>query len=231
MTIHTEMWRSNADRTSVQVALTNRVWQELRTEPATDIAALRAEVDDFIAVLDGTVPTLPARVAAERAARRVPGIQAVVNHIVVALRPDDERSDAELGSAAALALSWDVRVPPGVRATVRRGWVTLEGEVSAEYQREAAEETVGRLVGARGLTSEIAIEPLTRPADLRARVRDALAHDPRLAPRHIRVDAIEDAIVLQGRVRSLAERDEAEQVAWSVAGVGRLKDALQVRRS
>lgn len=231
MTIHTEMWRSNADQTSVQVALTQRLWDELRREPGLDTTDLTADVTDFVATLGGAVPRLPDKLVAERAAKRVPGIQAVVNRVEVTPPPSSERSDTDLTRIATYALEWNTLVPAGrVQASASRGWVTLEGDVDADYERAAAEETIQRLAGVRGITSRIIVAPPQGEGPLRSRIEEALHRDPQLRGLHIAVETEEGLVRLRGRVHSLAERDEAEHVAWAAPGVrGVTDDALEVR--
>ena len=57
--------------------------------------------------------------------------------------------------------------------TVRDGWVSLTGEVEWQIQREAAEHTVRRLYGVKGLTNAITVKPQVRVADVKTRIEDA----------------------------------------------------------
>ena len=46
-----------------------------------------------------------------------------------------------------------------VKVVVKNGWITLEGEVDWQYQKDAAFDAVHHLVGVRGVTNLIALKP------------------------------------------------------------------------
>lgn len=161
-----QIWLSRSDELAVQAELQNKVWDELEVEPTLDPSGLGVNVSEYVATLDGTVISYPQKLAAARAAKRVPGVQAVQNEIAVVLPVLQQRTDEDLGRAVAHALEWNVLIPHGrVTAAVARGWVTLEGNVEWDHERIAAEEAVAHLVGVRGITNSIAVTPLARPND------------------------------------------------------------------
>jgi osmotically-inducible protein OsmY len=230
MTINRELWLSNADQTSVQVSLTRDLWNELRADRSWRFADLRVELIDYEAVLSGTVPRLVDKLAAERAAKRVRGIQAVRNEIIVDLPRESLRSDADLLDMAFHALAWNSCVPAGhVRVRVESGWITLSGVVDTEWERTVAEETIERLVGVRGVTSTIRLAPA--PAigrDVRSQIDDALHDDLMLRGAHIKVAAHDHDVLLRGRVHSLAQREEAERVARALSAGAAVIDRLEI---
>lgn len=81
-----ELWLSGGDEPPADVRLQARVWEELHREVRLDGAELRVEVNDGVAVLDGTVDLAVAKAAAERAARRVEGLTGVESRIEVRSR-------------------------------------------------------------------------------------------------------------------------------------------------
>ena len=92
-------------------------------------------VKDGVVTLTGTVDSYFKKWAAEEAAHRVAGVKAVANDIEVRLT--SERTDADIAAAVARALEWDAFIPPDkVKVTVSKGWVTLEGEVEWQYQKQ-----------------------------------------------------------------------------------------------
>ncbi len=80
-----ELWLSHAEELRPQMELQDRIWSELRKEAAADIADVSVIVEDFVATLSGTVPSVDASLAVTRAAERVPGIRAVINEVAIAL--------------------------------------------------------------------------------------------------------------------------------------------------
>lgn len=144
------------------------VSEEIRWDPRLADAELGAVVVGGVVTLVGSVPSYAAREAAAEAALGVAGVRGVANEIVVDLPSDGRRSDAALTRAALDALRWDVLTPDErVIVTVQQGWVSLDGEVDWEYQRNAAEGTLRNLTGLRGLTNRIRVTDRDRAGAIR----------------------------------------------------------------
>jgi osmotically-inducible protein OsmY len=225
-----EMWLAEDDQLAVGSELQSRVFDELSREPALETADLTVGVDARVVTLAGTVRSYPEKLVAERAARRVPGVRGVRNGVAVVLPTDARRTDRQIARAAAWALDSDVLVPRGrVTAASHDGWVELTGVVTHHAERQAAEEAVERLVGVNGVTNLVALEPpAVPPEDAAAQVEATLRAHAALHGDHVRVEAFGATIVLRGRVRSLAERDEAVQIAWGVPGVTAVQAELEL---
>jgi osmotically-inducible protein OsmY len=70
-------------------------------------------------------------------------------------------ADMKLQDQVLDALRWEQRVDPGaLRVEVRDGYVTLAGQVATEEARSAAEWAAGRVVGVKGVESEIVVVAL-----------------------------------------------------------------------
>lgn len=218
-------------------ALQGDLLKELEWEPRLDASRIDVAVaDDGVVSLTGLVRSYAAKVAAERAVKRVKGVQVVVNDLDVQVPMSHERTDTEIGEAVARALEWDVLVPHDkIRARVSDGWVRLEGEVDWNYQRTAAEEAVHRLTGVKGITNlitvlpQVANEDVKTRDDVRAAIEAALKRSAEVEAEHIVVMTHHGNVVLRGRVHSWAERDAAEAAAWSAPGVATLDDRLLVK--
>src|SRR3954465_4008155 len=130
------------------------VLEELAWEAEVQPNEIGVAVNDGIVPLTRLVASFPKKWGAERAAQRVRGVVAVANDIEVRLPGSAERTDADIAAAAVRALEWDVMVPADkIKVTVSKAWVTLEGEVEWQYQREAAERDVRRLFGVKGVSN------------------------------------------------------------------------------
>jgi osmotically-inducible protein OsmY len=227
-----EMWRADdGGRAVLQSRLQRAVFDEFALEPALDAADIRVVVDGRVATLSGTVQRYPDKLAAERAAKRVRGVQMVRDELAVVPPVSEQRTDWEITLAAMQVLESHVLVPRDqVRATVAGGWVQLAGEVGRGAERRAAEQAVQCLVGVKGVTNLITVKLAAPPEGLRARVTAALARTAALRGHRIDI-AIEDGdVVLQGRVPSVAERERVEQAAWDVPAVTSVRNQLRVSR-
>ena len=60
------------------------------------------------------------------------------------------------------------------------------------------------------------------------RVKTAMLNDPAVGGLRIDVDTYKGVVTLSGRVKSLAERDQAITLARRTSGVVEVKDAMQV---
>ena len=153
------------------------VINELQWDPQiTDPDAIGVAVADGAVTLTGTVPSYAEKLAAARAAERVYGVKAVANDLKVKL-PGAPRDDSGIATAIAHVLENNVQIPEGrVHARVEDGWVTLDGEVDYEFQRQEVERMVRQVRGVIGVTDTLTIrrgQPGERPGhhrgDLQAR--------------------------------------------------------------
>jgi len=69
-----------------------------------------------------------------------------------------EMQDNQIAEKATAALAHDLWVPNTVTVQVRKGWVTLEGEVEWLYQLESPEPVVRRVPGVVGVSNLITVK-------------------------------------------------------------------------
>jgi osmotically-inducible protein OsmY len=139
--------------------LEDDVIARLEADPRiADSAEIAVVGDGSIVTLRGTLERFSGRRAAEHDARGVEGVYEVINHLKVNPRGADRREDDEIRGAALQNLIWESEVPSdSIDVKVQDGWVTLKGDVSFQFQSDAAYDDVSRLYGVAGVTNEIKV--------------------------------------------------------------------------
>jgi osmotically-inducible protein OsmY len=206
------------------------VLEELKWDPRVKPNEIGVSVSNGVATLTGFVDSYLKKWAAEEAAHTVKGVRAVANDIEVKLPGSAERTDPEIADAVSRAIEWDTFIPADrVEITVSKGWVTLDGELEYQYQKEDAERAARRVTGVRGLTNLIRVKPgKPSPSDLKKKIEDALVRSAETDADRISVEVRGSTVVLKGTVRSYAEKQEAARVAWSAPGVTSVENQISV---
>jgi osmotically-inducible protein OsmY len=209
--------------------LQKKVLEALDWEPSLDATRIGVAATGGVVTLTGQVPSYADRFTVERVIKQMTGVKGLVNDLEVRLPGDARRTDTDLASAAVKALEWDVQVPhQNIKLRVADGWVTLDGQVEWQYQREAAERAVRHLLGVRGVSNQITLMARVTPMDLKNRIEAAFKRNAELDARKIRVETRGSTVVLDGAVHSWAERDQAERAVWAAPGVAAVEDHLAV---
>ena len=204
------------------------VLAELEWDPRLDASKVGVAAVDGVVTLTGTVPSYAEKIAAERAVKRVVGVKGIVNDLEVHLPGLSQRGDTELAQAALQALKWDVMVPGDVTVRVSHGWVTLEGAVEHEFQRNAAERAVRHLRGLRGCDNNIELRPKVTEAQVKQRIEAALKRRAEVDAGQVKVAVAGGKVTLKGNVHTWREHDDAVNAAWDAGGVIAVEDNLTV---
>jgi osmotically-inducible protein OsmY len=209
--------------------LQSSVLAELKWRPSVDSAHIGVTADDGIVTLTGQVQHYTEKLAAENAAKDVLGVRGIANDIKVEPEGSLKQSDKDIAAAAIGALKWDYEVPDGnVKVVVNDGWVTLDGTVDWQFQRDAADRCVRYLRGVVGVTNEISIKPSAKWIDVKIKIEDAFRRNADLDARRISVVTSDGRVTLTGTVRTWSERDAAVSSAWAAPGVTRVEDDLVI---
>jgi osmotically-inducible protein OsmY len=203
------------------------VLREIEWEPAVLSKDINVKAKDGVVTLTGFVHSFLEKSAAERAAKSVYGVTSIANDIVV--KPAFTRTDPEIARDISEALKMHVFVPEDrIKATVRDGFVTLDGTVEWNYQSTNAESAVHAVTGVRGVVNDIRVKPTVSPVLVKERIEEALRRSAEVDARRINVSTHDSKVELNGYVRSWLEREEAERAAWAAPGVSRVVDNLVI---
>jgi osmotically-inducible protein OsmY len=206
------------------------VKDELQWRPDLDATDIAVSVKNGVVMLAGFVHSYVDKYEAEAAAKHVAGVVGVANDIEVRLRNVDAKPDPEIAREAVAAIksqlpnSWE-----NIKVIVKDGWVLLEGEAEWQFQRDTAEKVVCRLRGVKGVNNLITLRPGAQPSEIKRKIEEAFKRNAELDAKTIVVEAKGSEVILKGTVRSWAELEEAERVAWSAPGVVKVENRIVVR--
>ncbi len=201
-------------------SLQSDVIDELAFDPALDETNIGVTAKDGVVTLTGTVRSYPEKIAAEHAAKRVAGVRGIAEELKIEISTLQHRSDADLARAAVAALDWDVSVPKNkVTVKAENGWLTLEGQLDWNFQRDAARRAVEHLSGLHGVFNAITVKPVVSTTDVRAKIQKAFERYAEIDANRVDVQVAGDTVTLRGNVHSWNEHDEATYAAASVPGV------------
>jgi osmotically-inducible protein OsmY len=137
---------------------------------------------------------------AESAAKRVAGVIAVANDLEVRIPSIHQRPDPDIARDAAAAIKNYLPISyERIKAVVKDGWVTLEGEVEWQYQQQAAETAVRPLHGVEGITNLIKIRPRVKPYDIKRKIQEAFRRSAEVDANQIIIETNGSEVVLKAR--------------------------------
>jgi osmotically-inducible protein OsmY len=205
------------------------VRDELKWDPDLDATDIAVSVKGGVVTLAGYVKSYSDKYEAEAAAKRVVGVSGVANDLEVRLPSVDQRPDPDIARDAVAAVKAHMPISSeNIKVVVQNGWVTLEGRVEWQYQRQTAENAVHRIKGVKGVTNLIQLKPRVQPEEVKKKIEEAFRRNAEDDANRIIVETNGSEVILKGSVRSWIEREEAERVAWSAPGVTRVDDRIIV---
>jgi osmotically-inducible protein OsmY len=182
-----------------------------------------------VVMLTGTVASPAQRVAAQKAAHRVPGVLDVANGIQVKLLGSPERDGVDIARAVRHALDWSTLLPwQRIHSTVSDGVVTLEGSVEYCSQLRDATRVVRKLIGVRHVNNLIAVDD---PAAglLPLAVRNAIESALDQPPSGVKIAVDTGKVTLEGDGRRQSGRRSSHRDVAHAATVWRAEGCRKDR--
>jgi osmotically-inducible protein OsmY len=216
---------SIATLTPHDLRVRDAVLRQLEVDANVDASAIGVTAKDGVVTLTGFVGSCGDKLAAERAARRIAGVDGVANDIQVRVRMP--RTDTDIAAEAVRILDRHGARGDGVQVVVHNGRVTLTGVTPTLRHRSAVERALRRIRGQKGLINHLTIVPAPSAA-----ARDDISSGPprdvgQRADLGITVVVENGTVTLTGLVRSWLEREAAERAAH-VPGITEVVNEIDV---
>jgi osmotically-inducible protein OsmY len=203
-----------------------QVVHQLDWDPEVDASSVGVAAKAGVVTLTGYVDSYTAKLAAERAAKRVRGVRGVANDIEVRLKIG--RTDADIAADVVRALELRGSVPETVQAAVHQGYVSMSGKVAWLYQSRDAENAVRHVRGVRGVFNHIDVAGGAVARDVRHRIIEAMHRSADLDARHVSVAVSAGVATLTGRVTTCQQREIAAAAAACAPGIVQVRNSIRV---
>lgn len=206
------------------------VLDEFEFDPSFNAAHIGVVVDKDVVSLTGHVESYAEKLAVLAAARRVKGVRAIADEIEVRFPNQPKTADDQIAKRASDILKWNSVVSNlPIEVVVHNGWITLSGRVNWYFEKRAAENSVRKLSGVRGITNSIMLKPQVDAGNVKEKIEAALKRHAEVEANGILISVKGgNHVVLEGKVGNWDERRAVETAAWSTAGVAAVDDRLSI---
>ncbi len=247
VTEHVKGVRSIVDKVEVRPVvrpdyeIEQDILSSLAMDPATEVFEVSVKVDEAVVRLTGEVDSYAEKILAEKVAKRVRGVQQVINEIDYVYT--GSRSDADIKADVRMRLKWDPRIDDElIDIKVDKGVVKLSGTIGSMAEQRAAENKAQVVGAVRVDTRGLKVRPwaedkmirkkaaiIKRDSEIKQAALDAMIADPRVASFKIQVSVEDAEVILTGTVDNLKAKRAAANAACNTAGVWNVNNKIKVR--
>lgn len=205
------------------------VMDAIKWEPLLKAAEIGVTAKDGVVTLSGIVNNYSKKAEAEHAAKNVSGVNAVVEKIEIKFDSNETKNDNILAEEIVTSLKskWDI--PDNkVKVKVENGWITLDGELHWNYQKQSAIRSINSISGITGITNNIVIKSEIHDGIEKKDIELALLRNWAIDDSVIKVSVEDNVVNLSGKVDSWYQKDEAGRIAWNAPGVSKVRNEIIV---
>jgi osmotically-inducible protein OsmY len=205
------------------------VMDAIKWEPLLNAAEIGVTVKDGVVTLSGIVNNYSKKAEAEHAAKNVSGVNAVVEKIEIKFDSNEKKNDNNLADEIVHSLKskWDI--PDNkIKVKVENGWITLDGELHWNYQKQTVIRSINSISGITGITNNIEIKSEIHDGIEKKDIEMALLRNWAIDDSDIKVSVEDNVVNLSGKVDSWYQKDEAGRIAWNAPGVSKVRNEIIV---
>jgi hyperosmotically inducible periplasmic protein len=203
---------------------------------------VKAEAQDGVVLLTGTVSEESHKALAEETAANLPGVTRVDNQLATEAEEEAENADKWIGRRVKLALLFRRNVSGGKTAVeVNDGIVTLKGEASSTAQKELTAQYAKDVEGVKAVKNEMTVaatpvmaERTAREkiddASITAQVKTALMIHRSTSAVKTKVETRDGKVRLTGIAENAAEKALVTKLATDILGVTSVDNQMTVNK-
>lgn len=184
------------------------------------------KAEEGLVTLSGVVDSYLEKLHVESITKSIDGVKAIVDQITVNTVAHSKITEEEIAKSVLeyLHLNW---VPlDRIKIKMEEGHVTLDGQVTYNFQKEDAKKSVGNVKGVSIFTNNLKLATETQDHLEKRVIEHALLRYSATVNQNICVHVENNTITLNGTVESLYQKEEAEKIAWNAPGVVAVKNEL-----
>ena len=202
--------------------------------------AVKAECQDGVVTLTGTVAEEYHKSLAQETAASLPGVIRIDNKLATKAEVAADNADTWIGRKVKLALLFHRNVNAGKTVIlVKEGRVTLTGEASSTAQKELTAEYALDIEGVKEVQNDMTVAATPQPAErndrekmddasITAQVRTALRTHRSTSSMNTKVDTRNGEVTLTGIAKNAAEKALVTKLVTDIQGVTGVNNEMTV---